>query len=180
MSLALPTLCLAVCVMLSVAFVATPAHAQWQGTSSPSLIGIQAQPGLAGSGPGLLDTSRFGFNHSLSFNYASGSAGDVGFGLWQGRLGYQLSKPLRISVDVGAVLNTTGPGPMLSEQSFYLGGFNLDYAPSESFRIHVAYVNTPSAAVMPYRQPGSFAGLDWGNPAGFGASGTNWMSGSRR
>ena len=133
----------------------------------PSLATLGGPPASGGlNGLGLLNSDRIHFAHALSFSYASNSQESVGYGLWQGRLSYKLSNPLRVSVDVGAVLNPMGGGPMLSQESIFLGGFNLEYQPSRNFKINISYVNTPPSARLPGRY--AYTGFPgWSDP-GFG------------
>lgn len=154
---------LALLCALSWGAVSTAQAASPYDVTAQKLSGIQKGSSAGLSGLGLFDTSRLRFNHAMSFNYTSGTQGSAGFGLWQGRLAYQVSNPLRVSVDVGAVLNPMGGGPVLSEQSFFLGGFNLEYQPSTKFKINISYVNTPPAAVLPGRY--TYLGFPgWSNP----------------
>lgn len=115
---------------------------------------------------GLLDFSRFDVKHSLNYGVASGSAGTQSGGLWLTEVGYRISDPLRISVDVGAALNTDG-GPVLSENSFFLHSLNLDYQPSKNFSLHVSYVNLPQNTSLFSHQGmlGRRPGL-WDSPLG--------------
>jgi hypothetical protein len=116
---------------------------------------------------GLLDFSRFDVSQSLSFGYSSGFGGNRSAGLWVTELGYRVSNPLRVSVDVGAVLDPSGQGSFLNEKSFFLKGFNVDYRPSKNFLLNISYVNLPSSAApaLGYRLPGY--GPYRGSPLGF-------------
>lgn len=128
-------------------------------------ISLSTPPSTSLLRSGLLDFSRFDLSHSVSFGYSSGTGGSRSGGLWLTRLGYRVSDPLRVSVDVGATLDPSGQGAFLSEKSFFLKGFNLDYRPSKHFLVHVSYVNLPpnAATALGYRQ-----GLSptWGSPLG--------------
>jgi len=138
-------------VLLALAAVlASPGDAQ--------ITGGLPRAGLAGAPSadlwrsGLLDKSRFRLDHSLSFTYGTGGGDSYGAGLWMSRLGYRLADPLRVSVDVGAALNPMG-GTLLNEKSFFLGGFHLEYKPSNHFQVNVSYLNLPAdpSVVRAYR-----------------------------
>ena len=116
--------------------------------SSAQVTGTLPSPAAPSDGllkSGLLSGARLSLDHSMSFNYASGSFGSEAVGLWMSRLGYRVSDPLRVSVDVGAVLDPSGE-TMLDQKSFFLGGFNLEYRPSRHFQLNVSYVNPPPTA----------------------------------
>lgn len=137
--------------------------------TQPSVLGNPGSlptTGLLKSG--LLDLSRVSFSHSLSYSFSSSSAGgDRSGGLWLTRAAYRISDPLRLAVDVGAVIDPTGDGPMLSENSVFLRGVELDYRPGKNFRINVSYVNLPAEArsVLPFGGYGLGYG-PWGSPLG--------------
>ena len=107
--------------------------------SSRQTLGME--PRTTG-GFGWLDSSRFSLSHSVEYGMASGSRGSVSGGLWTTRLGYQIADPLRMNVDVGAVINTSG-GEVLNQDSFFLKSMNLDYRPNKNFRMHIAYQGAP-------------------------------------
>ena len=142
-------------------------------------VSLAAGPGLdaayLGNNPptagllksGLLDLSRLVVSHSLSFASTSGTYGSQSGGLWVTRLGYRLSYPLRVAVDFGAVLDTSGDGAFLSERNVFLRGFELDYRPSKLFQLNVAYHNWPAQAspALGYSAFGS-GSRPWGSPLG--------------
>lgn len=133
------------------------------GSNPPGLAGGITEPSAGLLHSGLLDLSRFDIHHSLSFGYTSSSAyGPQSGGLWLTEIGYRVSDPLRISVDVGATL-TPGGESLLNEKSFFLGGFNLDYRPSRHFQLNISYVNLPAraATALGYRRFPFGAGRPW-------------------
>lgn len=117
---------------------------------------------------GLLDLSRLDVSHSLSYSFASGSRmGSRSGGLWLTELGYRISDPLRISVDVGATINTTGNEPLFNEKNIFLSGFNLDYSPSNKFRLNISYVNSPPNGPSDYwYRQGLLTHRPWGTVSG--------------
>lgn len=103
--------------------------------------GLPDQPSVGLSQSGLLDHSRFDVRHSMSFGMSSTSLGTSSGGLWITELGYRISDPLRVSVDIGAALDTGG-GPV-NHSPVFVHGFNLDYRPSRNFQVSVSYRNAP-------------------------------------
>jgi len=111
--------------------------------SDPFHVSAEPSKGLLGSG--LFDSSRLTLNHSVAYGVTSGSFGTRNSGLWLSEIGYRISDPLRLSVDVGAVLNPEG-GQFLSTDNIYLHGFNLDYRPSPGTHFSLSYRNIPANA----------------------------------
>ncbi len=117
--------------------------------------------------PGLIDFSNFDISHSLSYGVSSSSLGTASGGLWVTRIGYRIANPLRVSVDIGATINTMGGGPVLSEKNIYLKGFNLDYQAGKNFQLHISYQNLPPGAALGYLRPGQGIGSSpWGSVLG--------------
>ena len=141
----------------AILLIAAPIFASVPGGNPSAFSGMASEPSVGLINSGLIDLSRLEVNHSLSFGYTSSSAlGSQSGGLWSSRFGYRLSDPLHISVEVGATLDPAGDS-MLNEKSFFLGGFNLDYRPSDKFQLNISYVNTPRRAypALGYR-PGAY------------------------
>lgn len=113
---------------------------------------------------GLINFSSLEISHSLSYGVSSSSLGTASGGLWVTQLGYRIAEPLRISMDIGATINTMGGGPVLSQKNIYLKGFNLDYQPGKNFQLHISYQNIPPGAALGYLRPGQSFGS---NPLGF-------------
>ncbi len=148
--------------------VAAPGTAQaGPGTNPRAFTGIASEPSTGLLNSGLLDLSRFDVRNSLTYGVSSYSGyGTRSGGLWTTELGYRLSDPLRVSVDVGAVLDPQN-GNLFSEKNVFLQGFNLDYAPSRHFQLNVSYQNVPAAVndVFGYRgSPLGSIGRPWGSP----------------
>jgi hypothetical protein len=158
---------LSISLLAAAGFVETPAFA---GGPSPDFL---SGGGLSGSGApsagllrsGLLDFSRLEVSNSLSFATSSSSLyGNQSGGLWMTRFGYRVSNPLHVAVDVGAVLNTSGNGPVLNEKNLFLRGFEMNYRPSNNFQLNIAYQHWPAGANLE-----SLYGIGtspWGSPLG--------------
>lgn len=121
--------------------------------TQPSILGTQSVPSTGLLRSGLIDPTRLSFSHSLSYSFSSSSTeGDRSGGLWLTRASYRVSDPLHLDVDLGAVIDPSGNGPLMDKNSFFLRGVQLDYRPSKNFRLNVSYVNLPAKArsVLPY------------------------------
>jgi hypothetical protein len=152
--------------ILGAAFLSGTAVASTPETRPQSLTTMHSpSPSLLNSG--LLDFSRLDISHSLSYSFSSSSHGSYSGGLWVTGIGYQISNPLRVSMDVGMLIDSNGDGPVVSEKNIFLRGFNLDYQPSKTFRLHIAYTNQPPNAALGYHYPGYGLGYrSWGSPLG--------------
>lgn len=131
-----------------------------------SALGPQAAPSAGLLNSGLVDLSRLELSHSLSYGFSSSSGyGDRSGGLWLTRASYRISNPLKLAVDVGAVLDPTGGGPIMDENSFFLRGVELNYQPSKNFQLNVSYQNLPAKvqSVLPF---GGYGYRPWGSPLG--------------
>lgn len=134
--------------------VAGPTLASTPETTPLVIASTSPSPSTSLINSGLIDFSRFDVSHSLSYGVSSSSLGTASGGLWVTRFGYQLASPLRVSVDIGATINTMGGGPVLSEKNIFLKGFNLDYQPGEHFQLHISYQNRPAHSGLGYFRPG--------------------------
>ena len=111
------------------------------------LAGVASTPSAGLLRSGLLDLSRLQISHSLSFASTSSSLyGHDSGGLWVTRFGYRVSNPLQLSMDLGATINTSGDGPVLSEKNLFLRGFEMNYRPSNLFQLNIAYRRWPGGA----------------------------------
>ena len=147
--------------VLLLALLALPAYA-----SGPDpLAGVASTPSSGLLRSGLLDLSRLQVSHSLTFASSSSSLyGNQSGGLWVTRFGYRVSNPLQLSMDLGATINTSGDGPVLSEKNLFLRGFEMNYRPSNLFQLNIAYRRWPGG-------PGNQSLYDlgsgpWGSPLG--------------
>jgi len=149
------------------AFLAAPLGASPPQTNPQVFTGVQTAPSPNLLNSGLLDFSRFNLRHSLSYSHVSSGFGSSSAGLWVTSLGYRASEALQVSADVGALINPTGDGPVLSENSFFLRGVNVNYRPSRNFMLNISYVNVPASAPYGMGGPGyGFGYRPWGSPLG--------------
>ncbi|NNF05683.1 MAG: hypothetical protein HKN21_02875 [Candidatus Eisenbacteria bacterium] len=138
-------------VMALVACLVAPVSASTPGSTDADLYQdliveeLNPEPSRGLLSSGLLSSDRFSMSHSLSYGFTSGSFGNTNGGLWTTSLGYQLAKPLSVSVDVGMSINPAA-AEMFSTDNIFLKGFNLDYQPSKNFQMRLSYMNLPAHA----------------------------------
>ncbi len=155
------------CVVVA-ALVAGPVQAADAGAAvPPALQGLVSTPSAGLLNSGLIDLSRFDLHHSLSYSMSSGSGyRSQSAGLWTTELGYRISDPLRVSLNVGATI-TPGGESLFNERNVFLQGFNLDYRPSKNFMLNISYINMPpeAAQALGYRaSPYRFSRRPWDSP----------------
>ena len=149
-------------IILLALLVAVPVFAAGP---DPLRLGSSDAPSTGLLKSGLVDLSRLQISNSLTFATSSSSLyGNQSAGLWVTRFGYRVSNPLHVAVDLGAVLNTQGDGPILSEKNLFLRGFEMNYRPSNLFQLNIAYRHAPAGSGLE-----SMYGLGsspWGSPLG--------------
>jgi hypothetical protein len=150
------------CIVFLAILVAAPVLAAGP---DPLYLGGSGAPSAGLLNSGLLNLSRLEVSNSLTFATSSSSLhGNQSAGLWVTRFGYRVSNPLHLALDLGAVLNTSGDGPVLSERNLFVRGFEMNYRPSNLFQLNIAYRHWPSGAGLD-----SMYGLGsspWGSPLG--------------
>lgn len=89
----------------------------------------------------LIDFSRVKWSNSYSVNFFSGGLGSSSVGMYNSKLYYDFSNSLSLSLNLGILHDIGGNSNYsLSDKSaFFLPGFNLDYHPSENFRMSITY-----------------------------------------
>jgi len=143
-----------------------PAMAQVSGPQA-ALTGLQTAPSTGLLKSGLIDLSRIELDHSLSYSFSSSSGlGNQSGGLWQTRASYRLADPLRVAVAVAATIDPTGDGPVMSENSFFVRGVEVDWKPANAFHLNISYQNIPANAAATLGYGPSGLGHRWGSPLG--------------
>jgi hypothetical protein len=95
----------------------------------------------------LFDPSRLTMRHSYSVSYFSGSSSRSGsIGMYMNSIGYQVSRPLYLQLDLGIVHN---PGALWGSPSGPAGAqlrpnLFLRYAPSPRFQLIVDFRTVPA------------------------------------
>ncbi len=157
-------------VFILAAAGAGPVSAGVPASNPRAMAGISSAPSVGLLNSGLLNLSRFDIHNSLSYSVSSSSFGTRSAGLWLTEIGYRVSDPLRVSVDVGATLNPASD-QLFSEKNVFLHRFDLDYRPSDKFQLNLSYVNMPpdAATALGYHNWGYFPGSrPWGSPLSAG------------
>ena len=88
----------------------------------------------------LLDISRIKWSHSYSVSFFSGNGNSGSLGLANTSMFYEFSPSLSLQVNLG-ILHSPGSilGDSRNSDASFLPGFNLDYHPSEHFRMSVQF-----------------------------------------
>jgi hypothetical protein len=99
----------------------------------------------------LIDLSRVKWSHSYSVSYFSGGGYSGSQGLYIGSLFYEFSPSLSMNINLGIGHN---PGAMfnsnLNSDARFYPSVNLDYHPSDNFRLHVGFTSYPGIYYNPY------------------------------
>ena len=99
----------------------------------------------------LIDLSKFKWIQSYSLSYFSGAGSSGSMGYYSGTLLYEISSALTLNLNVGIAHN---PGSLFnsrqSTDAKFFPGFNLDYHPSDKFRLSIGVQSYPSIYYNPY------------------------------
>ena len=99
----------------------------------------------------LIDLSRINWTHSYSVSFFSGGGTSGTSGLYFGNIFYEFSKSLSLDIGIGIAHN---PGALFdnaigNDAQFY-PSLNLDYHPSEKFRLSIGVARVPVSYYSPY------------------------------
>ena len=111
--------------------------------------------GYTGSSLGLIDPSRLTVSHSVSFGGSFSNGQSLMQSLYASCFSYRLSDPLMLTFALGVQNLKYNNVPGIDAQSSLLGGFRLDYKPSDNFRFRIQFQRTPagiwqSGTLSPY------------------------------
>ncbi|MFH1861849.1 MAG: hypothetical protein ABH878_03460, partial [bacterium] len=114
--------------------------------------------GLGVNTLGFLDPSRLSFSHSYTMTYMASGNDGVARGLFMETIGYQLSRPVTLTFNVGYLhqpYSSYGPdGPLQS--GTFVGGAALTWRPSDNMFLHFEVANFPSYPGVGYYPNGMF------------------------
>lgn len=127
-------------VCVSLLLMAGAVFAQSAGAPIPSTapsnsLGLQGAPNPFS----LLDFSRMRWSHSYSISFFSGGGSSGSVGLLNTTMDYELSKSLSLSLNVGVMHNSGALWGDGRNDATILPGFQLDYHPSEKFRLMLGF-----------------------------------------
>jgi len=92
----------------------------------------------------LIDLSRVKWSHSYSVMFFSGGGSSGSMGMYTGSMFYEISSSLSIDLTLGIAHN---PGSLFNRNingdAALYPAFNLDYHPSDNFRISVGFISHP-------------------------------------
>lgn len=124
-----------VMVFVGVAMAADPAPTSSPASISSSSLGLKGAPNPFS----LLDISRIRWSHSYSISYFSGGNASGSAGLLNTTMFYDFSNSLLLSVNVGVLHNSGAIWGDGKNDATILPGFQLDYHPSEKFRMTIGF-----------------------------------------
>ena len=136
---------------------------------------ISRSPDMSGgssvSGFSLTNPNRFSMHQSYSVTAMSSNAGSASSGLYLNTIGYQISDPLLLFVDVGfhtpihsTVQNMNG-GSGAAASSVVLPRMGLEYKPTDRLTVNFELVNGPDA----WKAYGNGMGYGSGYPSFYGS-----------
>ena len=92
----------------------------------------------------LLDPSRLQIRNSYSFSYLSAGKYSGGFGLYQTSIGYRVSNPLYVQVDLGYLHQPLTFKNNLDLNNRFFPNFHLYFNPSQNFHFSIDVLSGPS------------------------------------
>ena len=109
-------------------------NAEIENINSQPTLGLSPSP----SSFSLIDLSRINWSHSYSVSFFSGGYGSGQVGVYNANIFYEVSSKLSLSLNLGVAHD---PGSLFNNNqntnARFLPGFNLDYHPSENFRVSI-------------------------------------------
>lgn len=112
----------------------------------------------------LIDLSRVKWSQSYSVTFFSGGGTSGQVGLYTSSLFYEFTPSLSLDINLGIAHN---PGALINsatdaEAQFY-PAFNLDYHPSDNFRLSIGFAHLPGGYYNPYSYyyPYNYWANDW-------------------
>ncbi|UCD93841.1 MAG: hypothetical protein JSU69_08715 [Candidatus Zixiibacteriota bacterium] len=99
----------------------------------------------------LIDLSRVKWSHSYSVAFFSGGGSSGSIGLYSGSIFYELTHSLSLTLNLNILHNPESfvSSSAHSDASFF-PAVNLDYHPSDNFRMSVNFISYPGVNYNPY------------------------------
>ncbi len=98
----------------------------------------------------LLDPSRLQIRNSYSFSYVSAGKYSGSFGLYQTSIGYKVSNPLYVQVDLGYLHQPLTFKNNLDVSNRFFPNFHLYFNPGNNFHLSIDYLTGPSNSYNRY------------------------------
>jgi hypothetical protein len=99
----------------------------------------------------LIDMSRLKFSHSYSVSFFSGGGSSGSLGMYTGTIFYEISPSLSLDIALGIAHN---PGSLFGQEAptdaRFFPAAELNYHPSERFRLSIGFVSHPGFYNNPY------------------------------
>ena len=106
---------------------------------------------------GIFNPDQFQMNHSVSMSYLTAGGQNIGVTMYTNSMRYQIAAPLSVRADVSMVFSPFSSfGSSFSREisGIYLNRAQIDYQPSESFRMTLQYRAMPTLGTYGnYRNP---------------------------
>lgn len=110
----------------------------------------------------LLDLSRVKWSNSYSVSFFSGGGTSGSQGVWRTSMFYEFSSRLSLSLNVGVAHDISGVWGDENNNARILPGFNLDYHPSDKFRLSIGMQTYSGRYYNPYYPLSSYYDSFWG------------------
>ena len=108
-------------------------EAQVEQVNRSAILGVEP----AVSPFSLIDLSRVRWSHSYSVGFFSGGNYSGSLGMYNTSMFYEFSSKLSLRLDIGIAHNTGAIWGDGNSDARFLPGFQLDYRPSDNFRMSI-------------------------------------------
>lgn len=114
----------------------------------------------------LIDLSRIKWSNSYSVSYFSGGGTSTSLGFYTSSIFYEFTPSLSIDVQLGIAHN---PGALFNQNvendASFFPAVNIDYHPSERFRLSIGVASYPGYYYNPYNTYNPYRIYDWRRPS---------------
>lgn len=114
----------------------------------------------------FLNPNNFSMNHSFSLSYSGFSGGGMALGVYTNSLAYKIADNFNIEADISLVnspYNTFGKEFTDQLNGVYLSRLEMNYKPSDNFRVVLQYQQIPMNSYSPYRYSPYWGNSFFGN-----------------
>ena len=106
---------------------------------------------------GFINPQNFHMNHTFSMSYSAFGNNGVALGVYTNNMSYQISDDLSVQADISFVnspYSSLGEEHAKSLNGIYLSRAQVNYQPSDNFRILLEYNQIPGGFYSPFRYRG--------------------------